>query len=136
MPIDDPRKLVDDWLRGMPAAVENPAANSPVEEVMPPAPDQLHVPNVPDEIGNPVTSPSLEEVAAGEGEPQPARRRQPPRKMMTLYEVAEDLEVPYENVRRLVREHKIPSLQVGRIWRVPRKEYQEWKHRVSGGTVA
>lgn len=53
----------------------------------------------------------------------------PGRSVLTLDEVAADLRVSIDTVRRHVRMGKIPAFTVGRSWRVDGPTYAEWKAR-------
>jgi excisionase family DNA binding protein len=46
---------------------------------------------------------------------------------LTVKEVAQELRLSEETVKRMLRTHKMPGYQVGREWRIDRAEYEEWR---------
>lgn len=49
-----------------------------------------------------------------------------PREVLNVMEVAETLGVSEGLVRALIREHRLRALRLGRIWRIPRAEFERF----------
>jgi excisionase family DNA binding protein len=52
-----------------------------------------------------------------------------PPKFLTPDEVAQQLRVKPDVVRRLLRRRELPAIRVGRAWRVEEAEFQRWVSR-------
>jgi len=48
------------------------------------------------------------------------------RKFLTPDEVAQQLRVQPDVIRRLLRRRELPAIRVGRAWRVEETEFQRW----------
>lgn len=51
------------------------------------------------------------------------------RKFLTPDEVAAQLRVSAEAIRRLLRRRELPAIRVGRAWRIEEGEFQRWINR-------
>lgn len=46
---------------------------------------------------------------------------------LTVKEVATELRLSEETVKRLLRKHEMPGHKFGNEWRIDRTEFEEWK---------
>lgn len=50
---------------------------------------------------------------------------------LTVKEVATELRVSEETVKRMLRRKELPGRKVSNVWRIPVDRYKEWKNQQS-----